>query len=216
MDKRLTILNRQSSYLHHILHELRDAEIQQDRLRFRHNMERAGEIIAYELSKELTYEPQAVTTPLGSLDIPLLEEQPVLISILRAGLPFHQGFLRLFDRADNGFISAYRHHGKDNTFTIKVEYQAAPSLTRRTLILIDPMLATGRSLVKSYQALQDYGRPNQVFIAAVVGSEEGLSYVQRHIPEARIYLAALDGELTARSYIVPGLGDAGDLAFGEK
>ena len=216
MDGQVTLLNKNNSYLNHFLHELRDEKIQQDRLRFRNNLERIGEILAYEISKSLTYAPQEVTTPLGTLHIDLLADQPVIASILRAGVPMHQGFLRIFDRADNGFIGAYRHHTKGNDFIIKVEYQALPSLGGRDLIIVDPMIATGRSLEMSYRQLLEKGEPDRLFIAGIIGSEEGIEYIQRKIPKARIYLAAIDNELTARGYIVPGLGDAGDLAFGPK
>ena len=202
--------------MNNILFELRDANKQQDRMRFRHNLQRVGELIAYEISKELDYESQTVTTPLGELEMDLMSAQPVLVSIMRAGVPFHDGFLRMFDQADNGFIAAYRHTTKGNEFIVKVEYTAVPELTGRDLILLDPMIATGKSLVLSYRELADQGRPNRVFIAGVVGSEEGVEYILRHIPQANIYLAGLDHELTAKSYIVPGLGDAGDLAFGPK
>ncbi|MDX1905883.1 MAG: uracil phosphoribosyltransferase [Bacteroidia bacterium] len=216
MDTRLTILGTRPSYLNHLLYEMRDVTRQQDRMRFRMNLERTGEILAYEISRHLPYQPQPVTTPLGSLDIDLLDQQPVIISIMRAGLPLHQGFLRIFDQADNGFIAAYRHHTQGNEFIIKVEYMALPDITDRDLILVDPMIATGKSLVLSYQHLLDLGKPRRILIAGVIGSEEGVQYVLRNIPQAHIWVAALDHELTARSYIVPGLGDAGDLAFGPK
>lgn len=216
MDSRVTVVGGRRSVMNNILFELRDANKQQDRMRFRHNLQRVGELIAYEISKELDYESQTVTTPLGELEMDLMSAQPVLVSIMRAGVPFHDGFLRMFDQADNGFIAAYRHTTKGNEFIVKVEYTAVPELTGRDLILLDPMIATGKSLVLSYRELADQGRPNRVFIAGVVGSEEGVEYILRHIPQANIYLAGLDHELTAKSYIVPGLGDAGDLAFGPK
>ncbi|MEL6676080.1 MAG: uracil phosphoribosyltransferase [Bacteroidota bacterium] len=216
MDKRLTVVSTEHSYLNHLLYELRDQEIQQDRLRFRMNLERVGEILAYELSKELNYHPQRVITPLGELDIPLLDQQPVIISILRAGLPLHQGFLRLFDRAENGFISAYRHHTSEQEFVVKVEYQAMPAIENKSLIIVDPMIATGRSVVLSVKEILEFGQPKDIFIVGVVASDEGLDYVKRHIPRAKIFVGAVDHELTAKAYIVPGLGDAGDLAFGPK
>lgn len=216
MDSRVTIVGKHNSLLNQILYELREEDIQQDRQRFRINLERAAEILAYEMSKELPYEKREVTTQLGKLEMNLLVDQPVLLSILRAGVPFHNGFLRMFDKADNGFISAYRHHTKGNEFIVKVEYMAVPPLADRSLILIDPMIATGRSLVLSYQALIENGMPANIFVAGIVASEEGLEYVLRHIPQARIYVGAVDYELTAKAYIVPGLGDAGDLAYGPK
>lgn len=216
MAAQVNILSTGNSVLNQILFEMRDHEIQLDRMRFRTNLQRTGNILAYEISKELSYESQEVTTPLGQLDMNLPAQQPVLVSILRAGVPLHDGFLQFFDRADNGFISAFRKHTEGNDFIIKVEYMAVPNLDGRDLILIDPMIATGQSIVLSYKSLMEAGTPKNVFIAGVVGSDEGIAYVQRHIPKARIFVAAVDKELTAKSYIVPGLGDAGDLAFGEK
>ena len=216
MDTRVKILGKGNSYLNQILFELREKGIQEDRMRFRTNLEKMGEIMAYEISKELSYATQHVDTVLGELDMKLLDSQPVLLSILRAGIPFHMGFLRMFDHAENGFISAYRHHTHGNEFIVKIEYQAVPDITGKSIILIDPMIATGKSIVLSYKEILQNGQPDQVFIAGVVGSDEGLEYVLRNIPKARIYVAAVDYELTAKSYIVPGLGDAGDLAFGPK
>lgn len=216
MDSRVRIIGKHNSILSHILYELREEHIQQDRQRFRLNLEKTAEILAYELSKELAYESREVTTQLGNLEMQLPVEHPVLISILRAGLPFHQGFLRMFDQADNGFISAYRHHTHGNEFIVKIEYTGFPPVTGRDVILIDPMIATGKSIVLGYQALLEAGMPSNIFIAGVVASEVGLEYVMRHIPRVRVYVGAVDDELTAKSYIVPGLGDAGDLAFGPK
>ncbi len=217
MDSRITVISQQNSYINHVLHEMRDKNIQRDRLRFRTNLCKMGEIVAYEMSKQLIYSPHEVTTPLGTLDINLLIDQPILVSILRAGVPFHEGLLRFFDRADNGFISAYRHHTEGNEFVVKIEYMAVPEITNRDLILVDPMIATGRSIVLSYEALvESAGRPSQVFIAGVIASDEGLDYVLRKIPHAKIFVGTVDYELTAKAYIVPGLGDAGDLAFGPK
>jgi uracil phosphoribosyltransferase len=216
MDARVTIVGGRHSVMNQFLYELRDEQVQQDRMRFRYNLERVGEIMAYELSKHLSYESQTVTTPLGELGMELPDEQPILVSIMRAGLPFHQGFLRMFDQAENGFIAAYRHVTRGNEFVIKVEYTAVPTLTGRSVVIIDPMIATGKSAVLSYQEVVQGESPKQVFFAGVVGSEEGIEYVLRHIPQARILVGAIDHELTAKSYIVPGLGDAGDLAFGPK
>ncbi|MCL4139282.1 UNVERIFIED_CONTAM: hypothetical protein GTU68_034353 [Idotea baltica] len=185
-------------------------------MKFRNNLERAGEILAFEMSKTLDYSSKTVRTPLGELEMDLLEEQPVIISILRAGVPLHLGILRIFDQSDNGFISAYRHHTKGNEFIVKVEYLAVPNITQKTVVVVDPMIATGKSIVLSHEALLGIGKPDRIIIAAVIASEEGLNYVLRHIPNAEIFVGAVDHELTAKSYIVPGLGDAGDLAFGEK
>lgn len=216
MDSRIKILGNRPSYLNHVLHELRDEVIQLDRMKFRHNLERAGEILAYEMSKTLEYSSKTVRTPLGELEMELMDEHPVIISILRAGIPLHLGILKIFDQSDNGFISAYRHHTKGNEFIVKIEYLAVPEITKKTLIVVDPMIATGKSIVLSYESLLEMGKPERIIIAAVIASEEGLNYVLRHIPNAEIYVGAVDNELTAKSYIVPGLGDAGDLAFGEK
>lgn len=216
MDGNVTLLNRKNSYINHILQELRDKVLQQDRLRFRNNLEKIGGILAYEISKSLDYQSQEVITPLGELDMDLLVDQPVIVSILRAGIPLHHGFLNMFDKADNGFVAAYRHHTKGNDFIVKVEYRAMPSIAGRNLIIVDPMIATGQSLELSYQQLLEYGEPANIYIACVIASEEGLAYIQRKIPQAQIYVGAVDNELTAKGYIVPGLGDAGDLAFGPK
>lgn len=216
MDTRINLISKHPSCLDLFVRELRDVEIQRDRLRFRTNLTRVGEVLAYEISKALVYTRVEVTTPLGVAEMPTLLEQPVIATVLRAGLPFHEGFLRFFDQAENGFVSAYRHHTHGDEFVVKVEYQAAPELSGKTLILCDPMVATGRSLVKSYEALLERGAPDSLFVAAAIASEEGLEYLLRHIPAARVYVAAIDRELTARGYIVPGLGDAGDLAYGPK
>lgn len=211
------ILNENNSYLNKVLEEIRDQSIQHDRLRFRHNLERAGEIMAYEISRSFDFKFKNIKTPLGDTDVAVPNEHLVICSILRAAIPMHNGFLRIFDHADNGFISAYRKHTDENEFEIKLEYLAAPDLEGKTLILADPMIATGRSMVISYRSLvEENGAPAKTYLAGLIGSEEGLHHVKEHIPEAHVYLAALDGELTAKSYIVPGLGDAGDLAFGVK
>jgi uracil phosphoribosyltransferase len=217
MDKKVTILSKENSIVNRFLHEMRDEEIQKDRLRFRLNIERIAEVLAYEISKQLKYEKQQVTTPLGELEMELPTSEPVIVSILRAGIPMHNGFLRYFDKADNGFISAFRHHTKGNEFEIKVEYAAIHDLTDRTLIMVDPMLATGRSIEMCYKAIvPGFGTPEKLIIAAVIGSEDGVEYVKEHLPQAHMFIGAVDKELTAKSYIVPGLGDAGDLAFGAK
>lgn len=211
------ILNEQVSYLNQVLKEIRDQEIQKDGLRFRQNLEKAGEILAYEISRSFTYRSQTVQTPLGPAQVALPQDNLVICAILRAALPMHHGFQRLFDQAENGFISAYRDYKNDEEFDIHVEYLAAPRLEGKTLIMIDPMIATGQSMSISYQALvRNNGHPEKTFVAGLLGAQPGLDYVQEQLPEADIYLAGLDPELTSQSFIYPGLGDAGDLAFGLK
>lgn len=197
--------------------EIRDQKVQQDRLRFRRNLERCGEIFAYEISKELTYEKTEITTPLGVSEDFLIKKQPVLITILRAGLPLHQGLLNNLDHSGNGYISAYRKHHKDGSFDIELEYLACPNLEGETIILSDPMLATGSSMVLAYKALLSKGKPKHCHVVSLIASSEGVEYCQKNLPEnVTIWLGAVDQEMTAQSYIVPGLGDAGDLAFGPK
>ena len=196
--------------------ELRDVKIQDDRLRFRRNMERLGEIFAYEISRHLDWEERDINTPMGISKCRVLAEQPVLATILRAGLPLHQGLLNFFDNADNAFIAAYRRHNKDGTFFIHLEYVTSPSLADRVVILSDPMLATGSSLVLTIQELMKAGIPKQVHIVTAIACTVGVDYVKRHLPNVTLWAGAVDDELTAKAYIVPGLGDAGDLAFGEK
>ena len=186
-------------------------------MRFRRNLERMGEIFAYELSKMLEYEVKEVTTPLGIADVPVLKEQPIVGTILRAGMPLHQGILNFFDHADNAFISAYRKHHKDGTFDIKLEYVSSPMLTDRILILCDPMLATGSSIVMTYKALLERGIPRHTHIVSALASMQGVNHVKSHLSSnITIWAGAIDEELTAQAYIVPGLGDAGDLAYGTK
>lgn len=216
MESTIVNLGENNSYINPIMAEIRDAKIQQDRWRFRTNMERVAEIMAYEISKELAYTNQEVTTPLGTLEMPVLEEQPVIVSIMRAGLPFHQGFLRIFDKADNAFVAAYRKYHKGDDFDIKIEYISSPILENRNVIIVDPMIATGRSLYLAYQSLIADQTPKNVFVAGLIGSETGLQNLMRKTQLKRIYVAAIDKELTVKAYIVPGLGDAGDLAYGEK
>lgn len=211
------VLTKHSSVANHFMAELRDVAIQQDRLRFRKNLERIGSLLAYEISRALPYKNTTVQTPLGTANTSLLREQPVLATILRASLPFHQGFLHLFDQADNAFIGAYRgHHIGEENFEVEMDYLAAPELNKRTLILLDPMLATGRSIEKVYHALLRSGIPLQTHIAAVIASPEGIKYLQTRMPECRLWIGAIDERLDEHFYIVPGLGDAGDLAFGSK
>lgn len=211
-------LAKQRSAANHFLAELRDAQVQQDQMRFRRNLERVGEALGLELSRTLEYEEREVTTPLGIARIDLLKEQPVLATILRAGLPLHQGLLNYFDRADNAFISAYRKHRKgEEGFDIEVEYLSSPTLDDRVLVLCDPMLATGQSMLLVYKALLRLGRPKALHVVSVIASSEGVEYIRKHLPSGtRIWIGAIDEEMTAQAYIVPGLGDAGDLAYGRK
>jgi uracil phosphoribosyltransferase len=210
-------LSLNHSIVNQFVSELRDIQIQRDRMRFRKNLERLGEIFAYEISKTLKYEEVEVITPLGIASVPVLQSHPIVGTILRAGLPLHYGILNYFDQADNAFISAYRRHHKDGTFDIKLEYVGSPSLNDRELILCDPMLATGSSIVKTYKALLEKGVPRHTHIVSALASTMGIEYVKRNMPpNVTIWAAAIDEELTAQSYIVPGLGDAGDLAFGSK
>jgi uracil phosphoribosyltransferase len=208
----------QNSLLNRFLSEIRDHEIQKDRMRFRRNIERIGEILAYELSKTLDFTDRTVTTPLGSKDIALPKHTPVLCSILRAGLPLHQGLLNYFDNAENAFISAYRHHpGGADQFEVLVKYLAAPSLEDRVLIISDPMLATGKTIENVLSALKGHGTPRQIHLVSVIGAKEGIQYVQQVVPpNAHLWIADIDENLSNRGYIIPGLGDAGDLAFGPK
>ena len=211
-------LVKQHSVVGHFLAELRSIDIQKDPMRFRRNLERIGEVMALELSRTLDYEEQEVITPLGVAHVHLLVEQPVLATILRAGLPMHQGLLNYFDRADSSFISAYRKHRKgEEGFDVEVEYLSSPSLHDRVLVISDPMLATGQSMVLVYKALLRLGKPKSVHVAAAIASAEGLEYAKLHMPAGtRFWIGAIDEEMTAQAYIVPGLGDAGDLAYGAK
>ena len=209
-------LSEKNSLIGNWMSEIRDTSIQNDRLRFRRNLERLGEVAAYEISKLLEYTEKEIQTPLGISLCKVLKEQPVLATILRAGLPMHQGMLNYLDGADNAFISAYRKHHRDGSFEISLEYVSCPDLTDRTLILCDPMLATGSSLVKTIQFLKDEGIPKTIHIVCAIACTVGIEYVKREIPQVTIWCGDIDEELTAKSYIVPGLGDAGDLAFGTK
>jgi uracil phosphoribosyltransferase len=210
-------LSHNNSIINQYLSEIRDVEIQKDRMRFRKNLERIGEIFAYEISKSLDYEVREVTTPLGIAEVPVMKEQPIVGTILRAGMPLHQGILNFFDHADNAFISAYRKHHKDGTFDIKLEYVSSPLLTDRVVILCDPMLATGASIVMTYKALLERGIPRHTHIVSALASMQGVNHVKSHLSSnITIWAGAIDEELTAQAYIVPGLGDAGDLAYGTK
>ncbi len=209
-------LGEQNTIVNRYVAELRDVNIQKDKMRFRRNLERIGEVMAYEISKMLTYQPKEVETPLGIAKVSLPQTRLVLGTILRAGLPLHQGLLNVFDEAENAFISAYRHHHKDGTFEITVAYVSCPPLHDATLILSDPMLATGSSLNIVLKEIQQYGKPVEIHVVTAIASSYGIEQVKRMNPRVKIWAAAIDEELTAKSYIVPGLGDAGDLAFGEK
>jgi uracil phosphoribosyltransferase len=210
-------LGKHNSVLNTFLAQLRSTEVQNDRMRFRKNLERIGEIMAYEISKTLPYSTKEIITPLGEAQVDTLDEVPLLATILRAGLPFHQGFLNFFDDAENAFISAYRRSHKGGDFEIEVEYVSCPSIDDRILILADPMIATGSSVECVYKALLAKGNPKHIHIASVISSEQGLNHLRRELPEnITLWSAAIDNELTAQSYIVPGLGDAGDLAYGSK
>lgn len=208
----------QSSLLNQFISELRDVTIQKDSMRFRRNIERAGEILSYECSKVLESSSETITTPLGTKEMTLPTQDIVICSILRAGLPLHQGVLNYFDQAENAFVSAYRDHIDDgDEFEIVVNYMATPSLEGKTLLLVDPMLATGRTMKNVYDVLLQQGTPKNIHIMSVLGSTEGVNYVKEHFPEnTHLWIAAVDEKLNSRGYIVPGLGDAGDLAYGSK
>ena len=211
-------LGKQNSIFNHFIREIRDVKIQNDAMRFRRNIERIGEIFAYEISKEMEYKSKDITTPLGISTESLMTEKPVLATILRAGLPLHQGFLNYFDSSDNCFISAYRKHKKSGDFEVKIEYISSPNLDDETIILCDPMLASGSSMILAMEAIMSKGNPKHIHIVAIIASAEGVEYVKENIPmqNCTLWLGGEDAEMTAQSYIVPGLGDAGDLAFGEK
>ncbi len=209
-------LATKDSIANRFIAELRSTEIQKDRLRFRRNLERIGEVLAYEISQKLDYKPTEVDTPLGTAMVNLPTQPILLATILRAGLPFHQGMLNYFDTADNVFIAAYRKQHKDGSFEIQLDYISTPSLDGCVLILADPMLATGASVNLALKELERFGKPAEVHIATVIASVAGVEAVRRRWPKVHIWTGAVDEELTAKSYIVPGLGDAGDLAFGEK
>jgi uracil phosphoribosyltransferase len=211
-------LSLERSLCNHFISEIRDKEIQKDSLRFRRNLERIGEVLGYEISKTMDYTPVTVETPLGHASPMLLKQQPVIVSILRAGLTIHQGVLNYFDRAENAFISAYRKpHGKGEKIEVEVDYIACPSIEGKELILCDPMLATGTSILLAYEALLEKGKPSRVHVACGIASNVGICNIQKHLPDnTTIHCGAIDPELNDLSYIVPGLGDAGDLAYGEK
>ncbi|HNR15354.1 MAG TPA: uracil phosphoribosyltransferase [Chitinophagaceae bacterium] len=209
-------LSQQHSLISNWVGELRDMNVQTDRMRFRRNLERIGEVAAYEISKVLPFVEKEIQTPLGIAVHKVLKEHPVLATILRAGLPLHQGLLNYFDQSDNAFISAYRKHHKDGSFDISLDYVSCPELENRVVIISDPMLATGSSLVKTIHFLKDEGQPREIHIVAAIACTVGIEYVKREEPSVTIWCGDIDDELTAKGYIVPGLGDAGDLAFGPK
>jgi len=209
-------LSEHYSLLSDWIAEIRDEEMQKDRMRFRRNLERIGEVAAFEISKKLAFEEKEIQTPLGIATSKTLKEQPVLATILRAGLPMHQGLLNYFDKADNAFISAFRKHNRDGTFEISLDYVSCPELEGRVVIISDPMLATGSSLIKTIQFLREEGKPSEIHIVVAIACTVGIEYVKRSEPNCTIWCGAIDDELTAKGYIVPGLGDAGDLAFGTK
>lgn len=210
------ILNKTDTIANQFLAELRDVNIQQDKYRFRKNQERLGEILAYEISKTLKYSATEVETPLGTANINLAIEQPVIATILRAGLPFHQGFINFFDRAESAFVTAYRKVKKTGAFTIQIDQISAPNLEGKTLIMCDTMLATGQSIVLVCKEIIAQYNLKALHIASVIASTEGIAHVRANLPKALIWTCAVDDEMTSKAYIVPGLGDAGDLAFGEK
>jgi uracil phosphoribosyltransferase len=214
----IQIIGNKSSIFNQFMLELRDVKIQKDRMRFRENLERMGEIFAYEISKALPAKRKNVETPLGSVEIDVPNTNIVLATILRAGLPLHQGMLNLFDKAENAFVSAYRKYDRDNSFEVKIEYISSPNLDSKTLIISDPMLATGASMHLVYRSLIENGIPEHTHIVSIIASKEGIDYIRKYFSkkDITIWVGAIDDELTVKSYIVPGLGDAGDLAYGCK
>lgn len=211
-------LGDQNSILNQFMVEIRDENLQKDSMRFRRNLERVGEVMAYEISKTLTYQPIEVRTPLATANTHVSNDRIVLATILRAGLPIHQGFLNYFDQAENAFVSAYREYEKDGTFHILFEHISSPSIQKKVVIICDPMIATGASIFLAYKALLEKGNPTHVHIATLVASKEGIEYLRKNLPmkKTTIWVAAIDDELTSKGYIVPGFGDAGDLAYGSK
>lgn len=212
----ITNLSQYNSIFSEWMREIRDVDMQTDKMRFRRNMERIGEVAAYEISKHMPYNMVTIETPMGESVCSVLEQQPVLATILRAGIPLHQGLLNYFDKADNAFIAGYRKHHRDGSFNIEQQYYTSPDINGKVLIIADPMLATGASLVLAIETLLETGKPSQIHIVCAIACTEGIELLKRKLPEAFIWAGAIDDELTARGYIVPGLGDAGDLAFGPK
>lgn len=215
----IKILGAKNSIFNNFMAQVRDNVVQRDSMRFRRNLERIGEIMSYEISKTLNYKKIVVETPLGESEVEVVDDKLVIATVLRAGLPLHQGFLNYFDNAQSAFVAAYRKNSKDGTFKVKVEYVSSCDLEGKVLLLVDPMLATGQSLCLTYEALlEKCGKPLHTHVASVVASEQGVDYAMKHLPSksTTLWVGAVDEELTSRAYIVPGIGDAGDLAFGEK
>ena len=215
----IKILGAKNSIFNNFMAQVRDNVVQRDSMRFRRNLERIGEIMSYEISKTLNYKKIVVETPLGESEVEVVDDKLVIATVLRAGLPLHQGFLNYFDNAQSAFVAAYRKNSKDGTFKVKVEYVSSCDLEGKVLLLVDPMLATGQSLCLTYEALlEKCGKPLHTHIASVVASEQGVDYAMKHLPSksTTLWVGAVDEELTSRAYIVPGIGDAGDLSFGEK
>ena len=216
--KPIKILGKENSIFNHFIAEIRSENAQQDSMRFRRNLERLGEIFAYEISKTMDYKEREVVTPLGIANMKLMTQKPVLATILRAGLPFHQGLLNYFDDSENAFISAFRKHYRDGSFEIQVDYMSAPDMGGKVLIIADPMLATGKSMILAYEEMLNNGTPKHTHIVCAIASAQGIEYLQKNLSPSKctIWVGAVDDELTANSFIVPGLGDAGDLAYGNK
>ena len=210
------ILSNEVSLVNSWINELRNVEVQTDRMKFRRNMERIGEIAAFEISKKLDYKEVEITTPLDRIKVKEIAVQPVITTILRAGVPLFQGVLNYFDKADCGFVAAYRKHDMNDYFSIKQDYLTCPNIEGRPLIVADPMLATGASLIEALKDLLTHGKPSQIHIVAAIASRQGAEAIRTAYPEAQIWIGAIDEELTSKGYITPGLGDAGDLSFGEK
>ena len=210
------ILSNEVSLVNSWINELRNVEVQTDRMKFRRNMERIGEIAAFEISKKLDYKEVEITTPLDKIKVKEIAVQPVITTILRAGVPLFQGVLNYFDKADCGFVAAYRKHDMNDYFSIKQDYLTCPNIEGRPLIVADPMLATGTSLIEALKDLLTHGKPSQIHIVAAIASRQGAEAIRTAYPEAQIWIGAIDEELTSKGYITPGLGDAGDLSFGEK
>ena len=212
----VTVLSHQFSLVNTWINELRNVEIQNDRMRFRRNMERIGEIAAFEISKDLEQKEIEITTPLDKITVTEVAVQPVITTILRAGVPLFQGILNYLDKADCGFVAAYRKHDANDYFSIKQDYLTCPSIDGRPLIVADPMLATGASLIEAIKDLLNHGKPTQLHIVAAIASQQGVKTIQKEYPEAKIWVGVIDEKLTSKGYITPGLGDAGDLSYGEK
>lgn len=210
------VLSNEVSLVNSWINELRNVEVQTDRMKFRRNMERIGEIAAFEISKKLDYKEMEITTPLDKIKVKEIAVQPVITTILRAGVPLFQGVLNYFDKADCGFVAAYRKHDMNDYFSIKQDYLTCPNIEGRPLIVADPMLATGASLIEALKDLLTHGKPSQIHIVAAIASRQGAEAIRTAYPEAQIWIGAIDEELTSKGYITPGLGDAGDLSFGEK